>query len=123
MGYYLHDIPGRLRVKTPLIRRNPNLAQEVQDLLRPIFWIDSVMVNTVTGSIVIHYDSRQVRSKEILDILKKAGYFDPSQALTNDQYVHAAISKTGNVIWKALFGAFVEQALEGSALSVLAILI
>lgn len=123
MGYYLHDIPGRLRVKTPLIRRNPNLAQEVQDLLRPILGIDSVMVNTVTGSIVIHYDSRQVRSKEILDILKKTGYFDPSKAITNDQYVHAAISKTGNVIWKALFGAFVGEALEGSALSILAILI
>jgi hypothetical protein len=110
-------------VKTPLIRRNPNLAQEVQDLLRPILGIDSVMINPVTGSIVIHYDSKQVRSKEILDILKQAGYFDPSKALTNDQYVHAAISKTGGVVWKALFGAFVEQALEGSALSVLAILI
>lgn len=123
MSYYIHDIPGRLRVKNPLIKSYSKIAGDIQRLLNQIDGINSTAINTVTGSIIINYDSKAVSSKKILDTLKYAGYFDLSKAITNDQYIHAAVSNAGKLVWKTLFGALAGEALEGSALSFLAVLI
>ncbi|MBZ0168582.1 hypothetical protein MELA_02649 [Candidatus Methylomirabilis lanthanidiphila] len=123
MSHYIHDIPGRLRVRTPVIQRNPHLAQEVYGLLAVLRGIESVTVKVVTGSIVIHYDLKIIRSREIIAALTHGGYFDPGKAITHDDYLHAACVKTGNIVWKAFFGVFVDTALEGSALSFVAILL
>lgn len=123
MSHYIHDIPGRLRVRTPVIQRNPHLAQEVYALLAVLRGIESVTVKVVTGSIVIHYDHKVIRSRQIIAALTHGGYFDPGKAITHDDYLHAACVKTGKIVWKAFFGAFVDTALEGSALSFIAILI
>lgn len=123
MSHYIHDIPGRLRVRTPVIQRNHHLAQEVSGLLAMLRGIHTVTVKVVTGSIVIHYDQRVIRSREIIATLTHGGYFDPRKAMTHDDYLHAACVKTGKIVWKVFFGAFVDTALEGSALSFIAILI
>ncbi|MBM2837636.1 MAG: uncharacterized protein HW415_261 [Deltaproteobacteria bacterium] len=123
MDHYIHDVPGRLRVKNPVFKGKGWIAEEVGGLLRQIKGILSTDINIVTGSIVINYDPRTVHSREILGVLRRASYFDPSRAVTNDQYIHSAVTKAGHVVKKALFGTFVEKAFEGSALSYLAILI
>ena len=123
MSHYIHDIPGRLRVRTPAIQRNHYLAHEVSGSLAMLRGIHTVTVKVVTGSIVIHYDQRVIRSREIIATLTHAGYFDPKKAITHDDYLHDACVKTGKIVWKAFFGAFVDTALEGSALSFIAILI
>jgi len=123
MSYYIHHVQGRLRVKTPLIKGNPSAAQDVKRLLRKIQGVEVAQVNTVTGSAVIYYEPKAVSSQEILDILEEAGYFDLSKALTNDQHVYAAAAHTGGILWKVLAGALVERAFQGSALSLLAVLI
>jgi hypothetical protein len=123
MSYYIHNVPGRLRIKIPSIKGDQDMAEEVQGVLRSIEGVNSAKANTLTGSIVIHYDPKAVRSKEILDTLNQAGYVDPSKAITNDQYIRITVSKVGQVIWKVLFGAVVEEALEGSALSLITVLI
>lgn len=106
-----------------MIQRNHRLAQEVSRLLAMLRGIDTVTVKVVTGSIVVHYNPRVIRSREIIATLTQAGYFDPSKAVTHDDYLHAACVKTGEIVWKAFFGGFVDMALEGSALSFIAILI
>ena len=123
MSYYIHDIPGRLRVKNPLIKSYHKIAWDIQQLLNQIDGINSTAINTVTGSIIINYDSKTVSSKKILDTLKYEGYFDISKAITNDQYIHAAVSSAGKLVWKTIFGAIAGEAFEGSALSFLAVLI
>jgi len=123
MSYYVHNVQGRLRVKTPLIKGSRLMAQEIQKLLGQIRGVNTITVNTLTGSVVAHYDPKTVSSKELLDTLREAGYFDLSKAVTNDQYIYSAAAKTGGIIWSALAGAFVEQALEGSVLSLIAVLI
>lgn len=123
MSYYIHHIPGRLRVKTHLIKRNRNTAEEVQKKLGQVNGINSVLVNTITGSITISYDTDTLSSQRILDILKQMGYFDASKAITNDQYIHTAVSKAGQTLGKVLFGAVIEKVFEGSALSLISILI
>ncbi|MBZ0159209.1 MAG: hypothetical protein K8G79_03585 [bacterium] len=98
MSHYIHDIPGRLRVRTPVIQRNPHLAQEVYGLLAVLRGIESVTVKVVTGSIVIHYDHKVIRSREIIAALTHAGYFDPTKAITHDDYLHDACVKTGKIV-------------------------
>jgi copper chaperone CopZ len=123
MGHYVHDVPGRLRVKNPLLKGKHWMAEEVGGLLRQIGGILSSNINTITGSVVINYDPKAISSKDILSVLRNARYYDPSRAVTNDQYIHSAVTKAGHAVKKALFGTFVEKAFEGSALSYLAILI
>jgi copper chaperone CopZ len=123
MSYYVHQIQGRLRVKTPLLKGNASAARNVEKLLRPIPGVKRNAINTVTGSAVIYYDPQAVSSKEILDILNVAGYFDLSKAVTNDQRVYATAVQTGGILWKVLAGALVERVFQGSALSLLAALI
>ena len=123
MSYYIHNVPGRLRIKTPLIKKNQSIAEDVQNLLRPLIGISSTSVNLITGSIVINYDHKVITSKEIVNTLNYAGYFDLSKAITNDEYIKTAAASMGQVVVKTLFGTFIESALEGSALSFIAILV
>jgi copper chaperone CopZ len=125
MSYYVHHVPGtgRLRVKIPFMKGNPNTAEDVKRLLDAIAGIDSTAVSTTTGSVVVNYNEKAVDSKQILDILKRNGYFDDSKVVTNDQVIEAAVSKAGEMVSKALVGLFLEKAFEGSALSLLTVLI
>lgn len=123
MGYYLHQVPGRLRVRTPLIKGNEKKASEATSLLESIHGIRSTSTNTITGSIVVHYDPQAVDAETITSILTRFGYFDQAKAITNDQYIHNAASQAGQWAWKAIFGAVADTALQGSPLAVLTLLI
>lgn len=123
MSYYVHNVPGRLRVKTPFAKKNPDNAAEIKMLLDSMEGIDSTAVNTVTGSVVINYDTAAVKSNDILDLLHSKGYFDINQAKTNEHYVHEAVARAGGVIGKAIFSIAVDKMFEGSALSLLTVLI
>jgi hypothetical protein len=52
MSYYVHHVPGRLRVRIPEIRNNPLLADEIREIL-DIPGIFELTMNEVTGSMVI----------------------------------------------------------------------
>ncbi len=123
MGYYLHHVPGRLRVRTPQIKGNEKKALDAQSLLKAIQGIQSTVTNTVTGSIIVHYDPKTVDAEAITSILTQFGYFDQTKAITIDQYIHNAASQAGQWAWKALFGAFANTALQGSPLGVITLLI
>jgi cation transport ATPase len=123
MDYYFHHIPGRLRVKSPLLKKNQHLISQVERLLNSIHGVTSITANLVTGSVVIQYDPQQTSSDDILHTLTRAGYFDRSRAVTHDDLIHHAFSKTGKAIASVLFGAVIQDQLEGSPLSVIAALI
>jgi hypothetical protein len=123
MDYYVHHIPGRLRVKNPLLKKNQHLLGQVERLLGSIHGVNSTATNLVTGSIVIQYNPHETRSEDILHTLNQAGYFDLSRAVTNDELIHKTFSKVGKAIGSILFGALVKDELEGSALSFIAALI
>ncbi len=93
MSYYIHDMPGRLRVKSPKIRKNRNVGDEVQKLIGMTDGVDSVAVNLLTGSLLINYNPRVTRNDELINLLQEKGYFDHSKATTNDLYMHQAASK------------------------------
>jgi copper chaperone CopZ len=123
MSCYMHNVPGRLRIKTPLIKKNINLAAHVEKFLGQISGVESLVTNALTGSVTITYDSKKVTSQMLIETLKTRGIFDPSKAMTNDQYIHSSASKATSIVYKAFVGAVVESFLEGSALSLLAVFI
>jgi copper chaperone CopZ len=123
MSYYIHNVPGRLRIKSPKIKKNENVADELKKVLSTMTGIATVDINLTTGSLLVNYNPKVANHKDIVSILQRKGYFDTTRAATNDQYVHGAVAKAGNLVTKAVFGAVVEKVLEGSALSLLAVLL
>jgi hypothetical protein len=51
-----HQTAGRVRMKIPSGKGNPDLLQEVAQTFRIIPGIDKVSINAVTGSIILEYD-------------------------------------------------------------------
>jgi len=97
MSHYFHVVPGRLRIKSPFIK-GKNSFEEIEGLLETLRGISSFDINTVTGSILINYNPKAVTSEKIIGVFKKAGYFDPSKAITNDHYIHTAVSSISHTI-------------------------
>jgi hypothetical protein len=52
-----HQVPGRVRMKIPAGKGNPDLLKQVSDVFAVIPGIEQVIVNPVTGSLVLHYDT------------------------------------------------------------------
>jgi copper chaperone CopZ len=123
MSYYIHNVPGRLRVKTPLVKQNKEAADEVKKALSTMRGIATVDINLITGSILINYNPKAAHARDIVNMLQRRGYFDASKAITHDQYIQKAASRAGDIVGKAIFGTFVDMALEGSALSLITLLI
>jgi copper chaperone CopZ len=123
MSYYIHNIPGRLRIKSPVIKNNKSVADELKKGLGTLHGVAAVDINLATGSLLVNYNSKSVKHSDIVDILQTKGYFDSSKALTNDEYLHKAASKAGAVIGKSIFSTFTGMALERTPLSFLALLI
>ena len=122
MNYYIHTTPGRLRLKNPLFK-NKNTHDHIKMLLSGLIGIATIDINNTTGSLTIHYNASQINDKDIINTLQRAGYFDETKAISNDQYIQTAASKAGKVLGRAAFGVFVDKAFEGSALSLLGLLL
>lgn len=123
MSYYMHNVPGRLRIKSPVIKNNKTVADELKKSLSMLYGVATVDINLTTGSLLVNYNSKLVKQMDIVDILQRKGYFDASKAATNDEYLHRAASKAGAVIGKSIFSTFAGMVLKETPLSFLAILI
>ncbi|MEJ2716596.1 MAG: hypothetical protein P8182_05580 [Deltaproteobacteria bacterium] len=123
MSYHLHELPGRLRVKIPQLKRNEIGAQKAQIFLEEIAGISSASVNALTGSIVIKFDPKVISSREIVTLLTQEGYIDLAKVIAGRAHNTDGFSKVGAVASKALLGFAVEKTFEGSALSLLTAII
>lgn len=54
-----HQVPGRVRMKIPAGKGNPDLLKQVSDVFAVIPGIEEVTVNPTTGSVVLHYDTER----------------------------------------------------------------
>jgi copper chaperone CopZ len=123
MGYYCHSTPGRLRIKTPIIKYNPAKIEKVRGMLQSLSGVDAVSINALTGSITINYNDCATDSESILNTLREEGYYRISRIEEQEHPLETAVSKVGTTVGKALIGAFVEKAFEDSMLSFLAFLV
>lgn len=51
-----HQVPGRIRIKIPSGKGNPELLDEIKQTFGVIPGIERIVVNPTTGSVVLHYD-------------------------------------------------------------------
>jgi cation transport ATPase len=52
-----HQVPGRIRLKVPKVKENPELIEQIKQMFNVIPGIEEVTVNPTTGSVVLHYDT------------------------------------------------------------------
>lgn len=123
MNYYIHNVPGRLRIKSPVIKKNENASYEVRKTLGAINGIATIDVNLTTGSLLVNYNHKVVSHEDIVNLLERKGYFDKSKAVTHDEYIHGAASKAGSFIGRSVLGSVLGTFLEGTPLALLAMLI
>jgi len=109
MTYYIHDIPGRLRIRSPAVKDNDLAKREIPGLLGSFSGIESIVVNTATGSFLIRYDPSRVSGRDIMAMLTEHGYFDPREATTNDEYLRNASAKAFSMVLTLLFPLMVGE--------------
>jgi hypothetical protein len=51
-----HQVPGRVRIKIPAGKGNPDLLKQISDVFAVIPGIEEIVVNPTTGSVVLNYD-------------------------------------------------------------------
>jgi copper chaperone CopZ len=93
MEYYIHYVPGRIRIQTPFIHNNSRNAEEFETYIKGINGIISVKSSIVTGSATMLFDEKIIHCEQIIGILEKRGYFLLSKAETNDQVIRKATEK------------------------------
>ncbi|OCX29598.1 MULTISPECIES: HMA2 domain-containing protein [Bradyrhizobium] len=52
-----HQVPGRIRMKVPSAKENPELLEQIKQTFSVIPGIEEVTINPTTGSVVLHYDT------------------------------------------------------------------
>lgn len=119
MKYYLHHVPGRLRVRIPALRNNGVKIDEVKGLLH-VNGSRNVAVNPLTGSVTVTYDPAIVRAEELLYRLKSAGYFREDQVVTIDSQLRQATDNAARKVCRVAFGWAVGRVLEANGLSLIA---
>ncbi|HTN70980.1 MAG TPA: cation transporter [Methylomirabilota bacterium] len=117
---YVHNIPGRLRIKSAVIKKNPAEAAKIKSQLSSIPGVQNLDVNLVTGSILIRYDAQKISSDQLLQTLNQAGYFQSSKVVTHDDVLHSVLTKGGKAIGSLVVGAL---EFDSPALAVIAALI
>jgi hypothetical protein len=123
MRYYVHDVPGRLRVKIPLLKGNQSQADEIQRMLIGVGGVRNTSFNPLTGSLIVVYDPESLASEKILDLLKERYQLDDAKALSADKFIQNMASKVGEAISRAAFSWAMGQVFEASGLSLLSVLV
>ncbi len=120
MPHYIHHLPGRLRIKSRQLKRNPGAISSACSLLANHHGIDAVEANSVTGSLLITYDPQQHHPDQLLAILSGAGLIADGTATPpppEEDRLTVTMTDVGGKIGKAVLGMLVEKAVERSALA------
>jgi len=74
MGHYIHDLPGRLRIKVRAIKGREQDGALARAQIEALDGVFSARVSPVTGSILIHYDQQRRSSVSLLSCLEDLGW-------------------------------------------------
>ncbi len=119
MGYYIHNTPGRLRLKIPQLKRNVRLADEISLLLNEKNGVQSVEINTLTGSLKVNFNDSVVSSNLLLNLLSQEGHVDLTKLVPSKNHMDSMFSGAGKFASKALISLALDKAFEGSSLSII----
>ena len=126
MLLHLHHVPGRLRVCLAKLKRNARAAILLRAELIAIPGVKSVSINSLTGSIIVHYDRNGFEPEKFGSTLRRLGYIDeaslyaPCPAFRKADTVASAAA---NAVVKTLLGAVLEQCIGRTASTLIGLLI
>jgi Heavy metal associated domain 2 len=120
MTYYYHHVPGRMRVKLPALKNHLVEKAEIETMLLALAGVNSVAINSITGSVIIIYDPEATGPEPIIGLFKTLGLFDENLAVSVDQQMQSAVVQAGMQIGKIVVSWAVGKTLESSGLSLLA---
>ena len=67
-----HELPGRLRIKNPLIHRKSDLCQAIERELMSVLGVDSYKTNPLTATVLVQYDPHELTRDQIIEIIDGA---------------------------------------------------
>jgi copper chaperone CopZ len=100
---YLHTIEGRLRIKSAILKGEPEKACEVERQLKSREGVTDVTVNPITGSVLVLYDPRCLSQSVILDTLKALGCFETARGIPIGTHeLHSVRSEFGHDVLRTV---------------------
>jgi len=66
----VHDVPGRLRLVAPHLKRKHRAAAALRRQVRSVEGVTCVSVSPITGSVIVHHDGSAVTRARILASLE-----------------------------------------------------
>ena len=66
------ELPGRLRLKNPTLFRKSALCNAIERELMGVLGIDRFSTNSITCTVLVHYDTRHLSRNQVIDILDAA---------------------------------------------------
>lgn len=121
---YVHHVPGRLRVRSVLVKKNEYTASEVKRLMESIHGVRSASTNTLTGSVTIAYDGAVTDRDTLLGILREQGYLTEHQHVCTpacQKSVEPALRiEVSGKVAKVVAAYVVEKAVERSVAALIA---
>ena len=111
MSYYVHHVPGRLRIKAVRLRCVECQAK-LDRLLGALPGVNSYSHSHRIGSVLVHYDPARLSADDILYQLYKAGCLDSAISASGN-----LVKQAGALFGSALFGTLLRKSVETSVMS------
>lgn len=115
MVCYIHRLPGRVRVRSALIRRRPARADEIRGQLAAMPGVRSVRLNVAGASLIVHHDPDAHCGEAVLALFQTAGYLVPDTArrpAVSATALAAGAARIGGSFGKAVFDAALAKGVE-----------
>ncbi|HZQ53971.1 MAG TPA: cation transporter [Bryobacteraceae bacterium] len=115
---YIHETPGRVRIRTEAIKKNDCAATAVPGLLQSVPGVLSAAANPLTGSITVTYDATRLHSAAILELLRAQGYIGMEPARCH-RPVAPAQSSFAHTLGKIILNWTIDQAFSAALAALL----
>lgn len=126
MDYYIHHVPGRIRIKTPQLKYKSCRCHSARTILSGLPGVNEVKTNPTTGSLTLRYDNNIIKADTIIKHMRENGVVNQAIKTAgnkNGPNFESVINDAGEKVGKVLFSWVVGKALEANGLSLLAALI
>lgn len=84
MAFYLHHVPGRLRIQTPRLQRTQEAAQDACDNVMTIEGVCEASANPITGSLLMLYDRQRLAPAQLWEALCDRGLVSGVQPIPDE---------------------------------------
>lgn len=110
MSQYIHQVPGRIRIRSKAFRCYGQRADAARSRLLAMDGVRNVEINPRAASLLVQYDPQTISRSSLFAALEELGCMS-STVLRDGEHAR----KLGETFGKALIGAVVKTAVERSA--------